>query len=76
MSTKNRRPEVGPGTAQEAIEEAKASLTHPADTWATTYRAALLWVAWTARRRWPHHPANDLIWAASVASWWHGGRHG
>lgn len=60
---------TGQTTAGEHVTDSIA-----ADEWADTYAAAYDWVMWTARRRWPHHPANDEIWAMSVTSWYHGGR--
>ncbi|MFY1688819.1 hypothetical protein [Plantactinospora sp. WMMB782] len=46
----------------------------PAAGWVETYADARRWVRWTARRRWPRHPVNDAVWAASVADWHHGGQ--
>jgi hypothetical protein len=42
--------------------------------WAEAYGDAERWVRWTARRRWPTFPANDAIWACSVADWETSGR--
>lgn len=41
----------------------------PDQEFADAYAAALRWVAWNARRRWPDHPTNDDVWALSVAAW-------
>ncbi len=70
MTKQNGRPKA------PAVDHRPVVQTKVAD-WADTYRAARYWVAWTARRRWPDHAANDAIWALSVADWWHGpGRGG
>ncbi len=42
-------------------------------TWSDTFTAAQTWIRWTARRRWPHFPANDDVWALSITAWEHGG---
>jgi hypothetical protein len=44
------------------------------EEWARAFAAAMAWVQWSARRRWPAHTVNDQIWAASVADWECGGR--
>lgn len=57
-----------PATPSDAL-----IMTRAGDTWPEVYRAASLWVATVARRRWPAFATNDDIWAASVADWWVGG---
>jgi hypothetical protein len=64
MDTENGRPKAPARTAATAVNNSRL----PRDD--DPYDAARLWVAWTARRRWPDYPANDDVWAVSVASWW------
>lgn len=60
-----------PESRGPALQHNTDDLTVAADPrWNDAYACARLWVAWSARRRWPHHPANDDVWALSAASWW------
>lgn len=37
--------------------------------WDTAYAEALDWVKTVGRKRWPHFPCNDELWAVSIAAW-------
>jgi hypothetical protein len=56
-----------PGDDSRAPSKQVGTTTLTIDEFADTYDAARFWVEWNARRRWPDFPANDDVWAMSVA---------